>query len=454
MSNLQTFSQSGKGLPITGNSSLKTSRPPFSHRVKREKTGQSTIEALREIPEHKRVYLKAGTVKALINLDSLQLKLSEGQLSSLEFGEDSLCSLPGGKYHIRRLDYGGKLYRERGEVWCCGQHIGNILWDARMPTGSGTAKYEIENSQLYDTVNADLWQSELIDGFAAAIGSEVLDILRADVAIDSPAILEFMERVELREIIPKRLKTWERSKGVVSMATGRLETFTFGSRKSGRFFRCYNKSLELRERHGDGQKAYIPDFWLSNSLIQGPVLPDVGRLEVELRRKHLRTIEGLKYTDLFDRAKLAKLMQSAMENYFTWVPADHPDSKINRRPTVEIIDFSEVKTGGYARQKPVKKESPRMDKVLTRKLIKLAHKAPDIDAAVTYLKAASEISRDVVIDFWLRRRSDEISKELRRESILRGYAPNEVFEVFEGRDIGQFTRQVSQEFENVYVGAV
>lgn len=463
LTKLQTFSRQGKSQPVTAESSLKDRRV-FSHRVKREKTGQPAPEALREIPEHKRVDLKAGTAKVLINLDSLQLKLSEGQLPNLEFGEDGLCSLSGGKYHIRRLDYGGRQYGERGEVWYCGQHIGNILWDARMPTLSGTAKYEIENSQLYDTVNADLWQSELIGNFVAAIGSEVEDIpLRVDGAIDGPAILEFMARVERREIIPKRLKTWEKSKGVVSMATGRLETFTFGSRKSGRYFRCYNKSLELREKHGDGQKDYIKDFWVANGLIkemkvkmageEKRVSPNVGRLEVELRRKHLRTVKGLKYTDLFDRAKLAKLFECAMENYFEWVPADHPDSKINRRPTVEIIDFSEVKTEGYTRQKPVKRENPRMDKVLTRKLIKLAHKAQDIDTAVTYLKAAKEISRDIVIDFWLRKRSEEIAQELRRESILRKYTPNEIFELSEG-DLSEFTRQVSREFENIYVGAV
>lgn len=372
----------------------------------------------------------AGNFPALINLDTLQFKISDGALPALPFTEDNkTIELPSG-YVLDKLDGGGKQYAHRAGVYFRGERLGTLLWGARYGSLAGTAKYEIDNVQLYDTINMDVWQDTLIDNLLSALESAVIDVFRADIAIDSQGVMTFLQRVQRREITAVRQRALKKGKGYIDLVSGDLTGLSFGARTSGRYIRVYNKSEELREKHPDGQKEYIRQFWIVNDLVRGPMLPDVGRLEVQLGRKFLDTVKGFQWRNLFDRGKLVKLAEVAISGpptkpgerpksgFFDWVSTDHPDGKLNRRPRVPVVDFSQVKTEGYTRQRPEKNKGTRMSRIMIKKLILTAAIAADDAEAVNMLCTAAGMCIDTNLHDWLSHKSDNIHADIAREAMV------------------------------------
>lgn len=384
----------------------------FSHMsITRKNWTNSTI------PAGRNAQLSSFGGKTLINLDTLYLKISEGILPQLFFASDGLHELSD-HYHLEILPFGGRQYQYKATVYYSGDQIGTLLWGARLPSLAGTAKYEIDNVQLYDTINMDVWPELIIDNLLKLIESEVLDVFRADIAMDGEKIIEFMEAARDRIITPVRQSSYTRHDMRTDPVTGAVKGFAFGSRSSGRFVRVYDKTRELADQHKDGKKDYIKQFWIANNLVKGPTLPRVGRLEVELHRKFLLTVKDFHYTDLFNRAKLARLAQVSLTSWFDWVPTDSTDTKLNRRVRVEIINFSKVKTTGYARQRPEKGKSTRTEKIMVKRLILDACKVENEPERINYLQTAANICDKALLRPWLLMKSADIKTEIVRRSRL------------------------------------
>lgn len=145
-----------------------------------------------------------------------------------------------------------------------------------------------------------------------------------------------------------------------------LTGFSMGSRKSDKYVRCYNKSLEIKESN----KGYITEYWGKNGLSDAK--HDVFRFELELSSKFFKTVspfrlvtdnEGNTTAEKIETGLLSisrpeslfQLLQVAMKNYFEFYVQDNVVRNDNKIP-FEVFDWLEIKKGlqniyRYVRQK-------------------------------------------------------------------------------------------------------
>jgi hypothetical protein len=341
--------------------------------------------------------------KALVQLDTIYLKIDEGRLPFIEFDEMGLHK--SGEYFFHEQGNGGKMYSRKAEVWHRGQHIANVLWDARQATLAGSAKYEIMNRVLYDTT---LTREQLVDNAVTALGSVVLKAFRGDIAFDGEGIISFLEAVHARHIIAVRQRAYLKAKKYVSVATNEIEGFYFGSRSAGRFLRCYNKTKELEA----SKKTYIADYHEKNGL-EGIV----GRLELEMKTDYLRTLD-YKWQDFFDREKLVSMAEKALEGWFDWVAADGTDKKLNRCERVQIIDFSQVEKTKYVRHYPEPVKSDRMERIMIKQLILRAEGAGTEAASIEHLQTAATMAEDAGLWQWMTSNTFVFDLLIKKRAIL------------------------------------
>lgn len=344
-------------------------------------------------------------VEALLNIDTLYLKLAEGILPRLQF-VDGVASL--GAYQLERSNTGGIGYSEKATVRFEGRQIGTILWDAVFPGLNETARYEITNSELYGAWNDGSFRRKIVEQFTSLLQSEVIGVFRVDVCIDGPGVMTFLERVHSREIMLVRQSSYHSAKKIVGLATDEIEGFGCGSRASGRYFRCYNKTKEIldgRKTKGANYKIHITDWQEWNGL---PMNETLGRLEVELLGRWLKTVDGFKWEDVLSRERMAGLFSTAMDGLFEWVPTYHTDNKINRRPRVEIVDFSAVKSTPYQRSYPIPCKTDRMEKMTTKRLfVEAAFVVEDLES-VSLFDSANDMIERHGLQQWLSDRQDDI----------------------------------------------
>jgi hypothetical protein len=146
----------------------------------------------------------------------------------------------------------------------------------------------------------------------------------------------------------------------------------------------------------------------------------VCRLELELKSDFIRTVEGLRWFDVFDLTKVTALGEKAMSGWFDWVPADSTDSKRNRRERVTIIDFSGVKRTGYERYYPEPVKTDRTERIMIKQCILRAEAAPCDAAAVEYLQTAATLTEYHNLEGWLFSKDDEFARIIRDRAQLEG----------------------------------
>jgi hypothetical protein len=344
--------------------------------------------------------------KTLVQVDTLHLKITEGATDEIYFYESDVFKL--GAYQLVDSGTGGRMFENKAQIWFQGQQIGNLLWGARMKTHEGFAKVEISNRVLYDS---QVFTHETVDNFLTVIGSTVDKIYRVDVAYDSAGLMSFLQSVHRRDIVAVRQMSYKKGKKYVNLATDEIEGFYFGSRSAGRFARCYDKTLELET----SRKDYISKFHEINGL-KGRIC----RVELELKSDYLRTVSGLNWWDVFDRAKMSNLGKEAMSGWFDWVPANDGDSKLNRRERVRIIDFAEVKDSGYERFYPEPVKTNRMEKIMIKQCILRAEAAPCDASAVEYLQTAAALTEYNSLGGWLLSKDEQFAKIIQDRAQLEG----------------------------------
>lgn len=344
--------------------------------------------------------------KTLVQIDTLSLKITEGGLLDLFDGSGEVVKI--GEYTLKESGTGGRMYRFKADVWFRGECIGTLLWGARMATHEGFAKLELKNRVLY---NQKLFTRKIVEGLLSAVDTEVVKILRVDIAFDSEGLMKFLDAVHQRDIVAVRKMAAKKGKKYINLETDIIEGFNFGSRSAGRFARCYVKTIEI-EISG---KTYIAKFHQKNGL-NGVVC----RLELELKSDFLRTVEGLRWHDVFDLTKVTALGEKAMNGWFDWVPADSTDSKRNRRERVTIVDFSEVKKTGYERYYPEPVKTDRTERIMIKQCILRAEAAPCDATAIEYLQTAATLAEYNNLRGWLLSKDEEFARIIGERAQLEG----------------------------------
>ena len=383
-----------------------------------------------------------GTItrKTLINLDWLDLKLSAGNLSLECFNQYGQTFFYSGNeaYRLDLLPFGGKTYRSKADVFYGDSKLGTIEFDSIFENLAETAKFHVENSAFYDEW-ANVCLGSIIENFAKAIGSEVLGVLRVDIALDGRQFEAFGWNVYHHDILPIRPGSmkgghWATDKEHLTRVT---TGFSYGSRSSGRLFRCYDKSLEISEK--SQHKTYILDNWNVNNLDQDG--GHVWRLEAELRSDFLKTVEGFSWEHLFDKKRLLSLFQVATKNYFEFVDmsvaegannAAQRKKRFQRAKRIQVIDFTEVHTDGYQRRKIEKK--PKTDRTAKIMIKQLALSAAltaenEPEKALNYAKAAGLMMDENGLQEYVIKKTHFWAPQIEREAWRAGKSVNSMVDL-------------------------
>ncbi len=179
----------------------------------------------------------------------------------------------------------------------------------------------ISNQYLYNQWTTVLKELQLI------LGLDFLRISYLDLALDSPLIARVIklcrEYLQNQVIIinndkilidPKAFKKSNRSWG----------GYSIGSRKSNKWFTCYNKTKEISQR---SDKKYILKSWEEHDLELGD---DIFRLELHLKGKNLAKY-NLSLEDLTDSNKLISLFKFEWDDYIIFYQAKLSDIKTGFR---------------------------------------------------------------------------------------------------------------------------
>ncbi len=238
-----------------------------------------------------------------------------------------------------KLDgYGTKHYQQKYNVYLFREEnpFALILAGSRNTKilAPDFSQIKIENHQLY---RKD-WTVKLAT-VLDALGLQLNNITRLDVAIDGVGFLSQIERFERGEIesIGKvqtcDFKTAQRDR------TG----YNWGKRSSEKMLTIYDKSAELKRTN----KLYISDTWAVNDL-NGGQLDQIERLELKLRGKAIKRLllpetgEAIQYERLEEAAYLAGIVKASFVKWFEFILPDN-QRNITRKKRVEIIDFEYFK---------------------------------------------------------------------------------------------------------------
>lgn len=380
------------------------------------------------------------TPKTLINLDWLDLKLSAGNLSLECFNQYGQTFFYSGNeaYRLDLLPFGGKTYRSKADVFYGDSKLGTIEFDSIFENLAETAKFHVENSAFYDEW-ANVCLGSIIENFAKSISADVVGVLRADVALDGRQFEAFGWNVYHHDILPIRPGSmkgghWATDKQhLTRVNTG----FKYGSRSSGRLFRCYDKSLEISENKKD--KSYILNYWNANNLDQ--VGGHVWRLEAELRSDFLKTVEGFTWEHLFDKKRLLGLFQVATKNYFEFVDmsvteginnAAQRKKRFQRAKRIKVVDFTQVHTDGYQRRKiEHKPKTDRTAKIMIKQLALSAALTAENEPekALNYAKAAGLLMDENGLQEYVLKKTHFWAPQIAREAWRAGKSVNSLVDL-------------------------
>lgn len=392
--------------------------------------------------------------KALVSLDTVEFRFTDSCLTVGMFAHTGrgYCEVGKGteRYGLELLPNGAKNFRSGCKVYYGKEELGKLFWDGIFKELAGVTKFELNNRQLYDTWN-DLLLQDVVNGLAKAINAKIDGVLRVDIAIDSAAFGVFADQVvKDRSLMPVRPSSLKGNNGYIDLFSGAVNGFTYGSRNSGRFIRCYNKSREIREK--STHKSYILDYWKANSLEQPG---DVFRIETELRSQFLKTIQDFQWIDLFDKKSLLKVVQTAHNKFFEWIPRtlehDQTDQatkaailkKNQRAERVQVINFDQVKTDTYQRLKAKSYEGKKTKQLVVKQLLGLAALTPDNEheKAFNYVMAACQMMDEFELKNYIHYKSFQWKKEFEQKSMIKGRETiNKIFGKYD--NFAQFMHEV------------
>jgi hypothetical protein len=267
----------------------------------------------------------------------------------------------------------GDLYFERAkydknpDLWATTQHykfkytiylhaeeVGTIITHPRNSNmgqtgGEGTralSQLRLSNHVLYSSGWIDKL-TFILDAMKVRLNN----VTRIDIAVDGFGFVDDYKRLlsgQYRKLGRAKMQTFHKSDGTP-------EGFTIGSRSSGKFVRCYNKSKELKIH----PKSYIERIWERAGLVQYPVVDDVERLELQLRAEAIAQIKDFDIYRLDNAAYLAGIMKAHMEKFYQFVERSQYEStgNISRCKRINAVDWAAFAAEKVEREEKVDKPS-------------------------------------------------------------------------------------------------
>ena len=354
--------------------------------------------------------------RLLINVDWLSYRMTE-RLNVGLFVNDVWET---GIYSFRLLAGGTSIYNYRADVFADWpfhtdkKKIGTIAWDARLPIHKGTMSYKIENWLFYDDYNIGTCFTDCANCLAVALGADVLNISRLDIAIDGVDFHPLLEGLlHGSKYLHKGTKSISRKD--VCPYTNQLQYFYVGNREGAKSCVYYNKSREIREK---SNKQYIVEHWKQNGF---DTEKDVWRFEIRLTSEAINCIQEMrifddhfiKDTDNNNRriayfsnpAVLASIFSFHLRNWFEFVPSHGTDSVTSRREPVTIIAWNEFKAQKYTRVGAYTGESQRTAKIVAKKMTIEAAGTQEAPLYRAYMKTVMDIIEKNSLRQWYKEKN-------------------------------------------------
>lgn len=263
-----------------------------------------------------------------------------------------------------------KFYRCSHNVYLGGELFGLILHQTRensvIPVES--VNFKLDNQQLYKRKDIDLKIRKFLEAFELTFSNYT----RVDLCID---FTRFNDNLSFQEFVATYGDGQIESKGKVqnfdkyyTRINGEmtLTGFSYGSRSSDKFIRCYDKTVELTKRH----KPYIQKWWLANGFKEGE---RVYRFEIQLNSKFFRKTKGFrlkldgrnawelssKQFSISSVDSILALLQTSLLNYFDFFEREQKARNDSKTP-FEVFDWVKLRDGvkrvySYIREKIVHK---------------------------------------------------------------------------------------------------
>lgn len=255
-------------------------------------------------------------------------------------GEPELNDL---KYTFDKKDYSTRHFSDVYEVSKNGEKIGVLVFGKRNNTIQieNFCQFKFENHLFYTKTLSEL--KELKDELLKDLKLTYHGVSRLDLAIDfqnaSNKVQKFYQAIVNQKILIggrekdfnkyNQLKTFSRTKGGLMT----LEGIQIGSRKSRKFCRLYNKTLELQKTN----KSYITQTW-ENLKIKG----EVWRLEYQMNSTYLSSLEGFELDLLFDKNYLMSLYDKCIDKHFVFHHKTRA-KELNKMPVANLLNFQTVR---------------------------------------------------------------------------------------------------------------
>lgn len=211
---------------------------------------------------------------------------------------------------------------------------------------------QVTNRFLYQPLQ---WQKGVVNEFLVNTGLTFKGLNRLDIAIDSNIdyflhndAMKFETMVEngfwLLSGRKAELNTYRKVIDGKIIKSG----FTYGIRGQQRYFRLYNKTLEMSTKF----KKHIYDFWTKNGLDTTGI---IYRSEFELRQKFLKTIDSLDM--LFNRKFQLEVFKAAAHNFIN-PRINQGKKRIADNQEVNFFNWEFVKVSGKGEYSKPKRVEP------------------------------------------------------------------------------------------------
>lgn len=204
-------------------------------------------------------------------------------------------------------------------------------------------QFQFDNSAFYTYDLKEL--REIVFKFLLAYKYDLEGINRLDIAIDSDTEKEMFYSNLVNNITQRNILIAGRKKHFVPYYESNngkinLTGFTIGKRSNSRFFRCYNKSLNLLET----PKEYISDWHKKNGLSG-----TIWRKEYQLNNVFLKQLQNEMndtkeniFWSIFDNNNLLQIFEEAAKNHLEF-KTNTNKTEVNKEQTIKVFDFKQVK---------------------------------------------------------------------------------------------------------------
>lgn len=247
------------------------------------------------------------------------------------------------KYEFEYQDYSTRHFKNVVHVSNGSEKIGVLLYE-RLNSKIGIenwCQFKFENHLFYTKTGEQL--KRLKDDLLSDLNLNFYGVSRLDLALDfqnaSEKVQNFYKAISNEEIYiggrEKDFDDYNALRGFSKTKGGRrtLEGFTLGSKKSRKYTRVYNKTLELQKNN----KSYITETW-DNLKIKG----EVWRLEYQMNSTYLKSIKEFDFDKIFTKEFQLSLLEKCMDKHFVFHKAIR-GRELNKMPQVYLINLERVK---------------------------------------------------------------------------------------------------------------